>query len=134
MKKLKIANLICVCVALALEILPFSVRMKWADFFYENSTYHSYFDLTVWGYGDMGPFLCGLFTVTIIVLLAVSLFKKTNRTYSFVLCAVGLVTVMLSIVPAFFDSYTLFGLIITILLSVSTEMSIIAFLDYKKNK
>lgn len=134
MKKLKIANLICVCVALVLEILPFSVRMKWADFFYENSTYHSYFDLTVWGYGDMGPFLCGIFTIAIIALLAIWLFKEQKRAYSFALCAVGLVTVMLSIVPAFFDSYTLFGLIITVLLSVSTEMSILTFLDYKKNK
>lgn len=134
MKKLKIANLICVCVALVLEVLPFGVCLRWADFYYENATYHSYFDLTVWGYGDMGPFLCGLFTVAILALLAVSLFKKTNRTYSFVLCAVGLVTVMLSVVPAFFDSYTLFGLIITILLAVSTEMSILVFLNQDKNK
>ena len=90
--------------------------------------------MTVWGYGDMGPFLCGIFTIAIIALLAIWLFKEQKRAYSLALCAVGLVTVMLSIVPAFFDSYTLFGLIITILLSVSTEMSILAFLDYKKNK
>lgn len=134
MKKLRIANLICVCLALVLEILPFGVRMKWADFFYENSTYHSYFDLTVWGYGDMAPFLCGIFTIAIIVLLSIWLFREQSRAYSLILCAVSLVTVILSIVPAFFDSYTLFGLIITILLAVSTEMSILAFLDYKKNK
>ena len=132
MKKLKIANLICVCVALVLEVLPFGVCLKWADFYYENATYHSYFDLTVWGYGDMGPFLCGLFTVAVIGLLTFSLFKKTNRTYSFALSAVGLVTAMLSTVPAFFGSYTVFGLIITILLAVSTEISIITFLNQKK--
>ena len=131
MKKLKIVNLICLASALVLEILPYGVKMKWADFFYENYTYHSYFDLTVWGYGDMGPFLCGALTVIILGMLFATLFFKPKKPYLFSLCALGIAAVMLSIVPTFFGSYTVFGLIITALLVVSAELNIMIYLNNK---
>ena len=131
MKKLKVVNLICLLSALVLEILPYGVKMKWADFFYESYTFHSYFDLTVWGYGDMGPFLCGAFTVVILGMVFATLFFKPKKSYLFALCAMGIASVMLSVIPSFFDSYTVFGLIITALLAVSAELNIVTYLNNK---
>ncbi len=131
MKKLKIVNLICLLSALILEILPYGVKMKWADAFVERYTLHSYFDLTVWGYGDMGPFLCGALTVIILGMLFASLFFKPEKSYLFSLCALGLGAVMLSVVPSFFGSYTVLALIITALLVVSAELNIVTYLKNK---
>lgn len=132
MKKLKILNVVFVSVALILEILPFGVKMKWADFFYEKSTYHSYFDLTVWGYGDMGPFICGILTSVLLIMLVLTFFKKPKKAYLFSVCAIGLCTTMVSVIPAFYDSYTLIGLIITVILGASTELSVMMYMNTKK--
>ena len=131
MKKLKIVNLVCLLAALVLEILPWGVKMKWADFFAERYTFHSYFDLTVWGYGDMGPFLCGALTVIILGMLFATLFFKPKRAYLFSLCALCIAAVMMSVIPTFFGSYTVLGLIITALLIVSAEINIIAYIKNK---
>ena len=133
MKKLNIINLICVGVALALEIIPFGIQMKWADFFFEKYTYHSYFDLTVWGYGDMGPFICGILTSVVFAMLIARLFFKPHKSYNLAMCVLSVAGATFSVIPSFFGSYTLIGLIITILLGVSTEISALMFMN-KENK
>ena len=131
MKKLKILNLASLIIALVLEILPFGVKMVWAGFFEEQVTYHSYFDLTVWGYGDMGPFLCAVLTCVAVIMLFISLFKNVQKPYMICVCAISLASTMLSVVPALFNSYTLMGLIITALLAASTELSIMQCIEKK---
>ena len=131
MKKLKIVNIITVLAALVLEILPYGVRMKWADFYLERYTFHSYFDLTVWGYGDMGPFVCGVLTSVMLIMLCVSLFLNPKKQYNIVLIAVSISAAMLSVVPSFFGSYTVVGLVITTLLIVSSELSVVSYIKNK---
>lgn len=133
MKKLNIINLILVGIALTLEIIPFGVRMKWADFFFERYTYHSYFDLTLWGYGDMGPFICGILTSVMFIMLFVRLFFKPHKSYLVVICVLGVAAATVSVIPAFFGSYTIIGLIITILLGAATEVTALMHMS-KDNK
>ena len=129
MKKLNIINLIFVGIALVLEIIPYGVRMKWADFFFEKYTFHSYFDLTLWGYGDVGPFLCGILTAVVFVMLALLLFFKPHRVYIIFICILTVGAAIFSTIPSFFGSYTLVGLIITVILGVSTEISALMYMD-----
>lgn len=134
MKKLNIINLICVGIALILEIIPYGIKMKWADFFFEKFTLHSYFDLTPWAYGDTGPFLCGIFTAVIFIMLLLRLFVRPHKSYLVIICALTITAAIFSAVPAFFGSYTLIGLFITILLGVSTEVTALMCMERRESR
>ncbi|MBQ8145609.1 MAG: hypothetical protein IJ039_02395 [Clostridia bacterium] len=128
MKK-KIVSLVSLAIALILEIIPYGVRLKWADFYAERYTSHSYFSLIPWGYGDMGPFLCGILTVVLLLMLSATLILKEKKWYSLTVAILNLIAVILSIIPAFFNSYTLIGFIITVLLAVSCEINLMIHIN-----
>ena len=132
MKKLNIINLICVGVALALEIIPYSIKMNWENFFYETSTFHSYFDPQVWENGDKGSIFCGIITAILFVMVLLRLFIKPHRAYIVVMCVLAVSGAMLSAFPVLFDAYTLMGLAITILLGASCEVSVLMHMEQKK--
>ena len=132
MKKIKIINAIVLLAALVLEILPYGGRINWESFFFESTTRHSYFDLTLWEYGNVSPFFCAILTCVLLLLAIVAIFVKTNKFYMFFMSTIALVTTMISVVPTFQNAYTLIGLIITVLLGVSTEMGIICYTKYEK--
>lgn len=79
MKKIKnILALICSLSALVLEILPYGAVLKFAvdEGKSTKREFFSYFDMTVYGYGNVFPLLTGILTVLLAVLLVVSLLKK----------------------------------------------------------
>ncbi|MBO5312708.1 MAG: hypothetical protein J6B29_01955 [Clostridia bacterium] len=125
MKKYKITGAVTAFIALVLEIIPYGVKMHWGDIYVERNTFHSYFDMLVWGYGDTAPFFTGLLTLAIFVLFAVSIFIKEHKVYRISLCLLSFTAVILSIVPSMFNSYTLIGGIITVALSISAEMTLL---------
>lgn len=131
MKKTKIASIICAGIALVLEILPFGIIMKW-DSFYQESTFHSYFDLTVFGYGNIGPFFCAILTSILFCVMLAEFFFKPNKVYYLIEGIIAFATVILSLLPTFYEAYSIFGIIITISLSVSMELCIMRFLNERK--
>ena len=132
MNKFKITNLIALTAALILEILPYGGRLNWESFFFESVSYHSYFDLTLWKYENTSPLFCGILTCILLLLSVTAMFTKPRKFYFFSASAIALVTTMISVVPTFQNAYTLVGLIITILLGVATEMSIVCYTKTKK--
>ena len=132
MKKIKIVSIVCVGIALVLEILPFSVISKATNSFYQEATFHSYFDLTVFEYGNIGPFFCGVLTSILFCLMLAEFFFKPNKTYTLSVSAVTFATVILSLLPTFYEAYSIFGVIITVCLSVSTELSVMRYLNERK--
>ncbi len=129
MKK-KIISLSSLVIALIFEIIPYGVRLKWADFYAERYTSHSYFSLIPWGYGDMGPFLCGILTVVLLLMLSGTLIFKEKKGYSLAVVIINLIAVIMSIIPAFFNSYTLIGFIITVLLALSCEINLMIHMKH----
>ena len=128
MKK-KIVSISALVIALVLEIIPYGVRLKWADFYVERYTNHSYFSLIPWGYGDMGPFLCGILTVALLIMVSATLIFKEKKGFTLAVVIVNLIAVVMSIVPALFSSYTLIGFIITVLLAVSCEINLMIHIN-----
>ena len=132
MKKVKIINAVCVLIALTLEIIPFGIIMRW-DSFYQEATYHSYFDLAVFESGDIGPFFCAIITAVLLVMSVLPFFiNLENGAWQLACAFTALSGVVLSLVPTFFDGYSIFGLFITIMLSVATELNFMQFINRKK--
>ena len=131
MKKVRIAGSICTALALVFEILPFGIIMKW-DGFYQESTFHSYFDTEVFGYGNIGPFFCAIFTSILLCMMLSTLFFKAHRAYTLSVCIMAFATVVLSLTPTLYNQYSLYGVIITVLLSVSAELFTMAYINRNK--
>ncbi len=131
MKKIRIASSVLTGIALILEILPFGIILK-RDSFYQESTFHSYFDTEIFSLGNIGPFFCAIFTSIVFCMMLLFLFVKPHRAYMLSLCILSFVTVVLSLTPTLFDQYSIFGLAITILLAISAEMEIMAYINRKK--
>ena len=129
MKKLKITNISLLGVALLVEALFKGVKVEWLSFFYESETYHSFFDLTVWESGNVGPFLCAIFTIILVCMAIVSIILNPSRMYYLSMAAITLAAVVFSLISTFFGGYTLIGLIVTVLLSVSLELSAMMYFD-----
>ncbi|MBO5261528.1 MAG: hypothetical protein J6B45_00620 [Clostridia bacterium] len=132
MKKVKIASTVCLGIALILQILPFGVIMKWATMFERKVTYHSYFDLLVFGYGDIGPFFCAVLTTVAFGMMICSFCVKSlknNWIYHLSYTIIIFVSVIFSLIPTIFQAYSVFGLFITLCLSVATELNFMLFIN-----
>ena len=131
MKKIRIASTVLAGIALVLEILPLGIIMKW-DSFYQEATFHSYFDLEVFKLGNIGPFFCAILTAVVFCMLLVSNFFKMHWVYTLSVCALAFATVVLTLTPTLYDQYSVFGLVITVLMSVSAEMITMVFVNRNK--
>ena len=135
MKKTRIASTISIGIALIIQMLPIGIIMSWHETFEKAVTYHSYFDLLVWRYGDVGPFLCAMLTtVALCMALAFHFVKpiKSDERFSLLIALVCFVSVIFSLLPTFYGSYSIFGVIITVCLSVATELNFMQFINRKK--
>ena len=132
MRKLNIVNLFFVGASILVEALAMGAKIVWGKDFYQSITYHSYFDTSVWVSGNVGPMLCGIFSGILFCMLLASLIINPNRIYYLATGAVAIAAIVFSTIPVFYDAYTLTGLIITILLAISLEISAMMFMD--KNK
>lgn len=96
MKK-RLLLLIMPVVALVLELLPVSAVLRFAN--PEGEPWvskFSYFDLTPFGYANFGPFITGILTCVLIVLLVMYTIKGNPR-----VLAAAKVVVWLAIVASF---------------------------------
>lgn len=101
MKK-RLLYLILPIVALVLEILPYGAICNFANFEGEafRRTY-SYFSMIPFGYANFAPFLTGLITCVVVLLLLIYLFKAKSSIITatrIVLC----VGVVISLCPLLF--------------------------------
>ncbi len=75
MKKRRIAMLILPLAAFVLELLPFGAVLIFAEMYGNRPASHrvgySYFDLTLVGYANFGPFIAGMMTVAALIFAAV---------------------------------------------------------------
>lgn len=131
MKKIKIASIVCAGIALILEILPIGIIIK-GDSFYRESEFYSYFDLYVFRLGNIGPFFCAVLTAALFGMMLSSMFFKAHKAYTLFVCALAFSTVVLSLTPTLFGQYSLYGLIVTVLLSLSAEMCTMAYINREK--
>ncbi len=123
MKGMKIASLATTILLIALELLPFGIKMKWVDSGGMSSTsYHSYFESIPWGYGNVGPLICAILTVVTLSLILLSFFIEQSKPFYLVLCILPWLALVGSLSSIAFGAYTLFSGIISAILIVLAEL------------
>lgn len=115
MKIKKILLAVLPLAALILELLPNGVEMHFLSPEGEpwGKTY-SYFDLTPFGYANVGPFITAILTCVLIV-LAVICISKPRKGLNIAIMAVSGIAVAASLLPLIFgtDCITVIGILIT---------------------
>lgn len=103
---------------LILELLPRGVILRFANPERDQWVHrYSYFDLTPFGYANIGPFITAILTCVLILLIAFFWFKS-YRSLDLAITIISGVAVVTSLLPIMFGfSYlTTIGVIITVLL------------------
>lgn len=124
MKK-KIAVVILSVVTIILEILPLgAVCIFSGDGGAEYVRTYSYFDLTPYAYANFTPFITALLTCLILILSAVSCFRKSRR-LNIAVTVISALAAVISAAPLLIGSryYTLLGGAITAVLAVIFVLS-----------
>lgn len=106
-------------VALVLEILPYGAVLNFANPEGEPlRKVYSYFDLTLYGYANFGPFITAILTCVLLVLAVIYLFYARNGLNTAVKSVSGIATAA-SLMPLMygFDYITVIGIAITVLLA-----------------
>lgn len=120
MKLFKIINLVLLALSVAFQTLPYAliVRSTYID------TYLSYFSITAWANGIIGPFFCAVFSVALFVMIALSFFlKKTGKHYFLTVSVLSWLVLAFSFMPIIFDAYTLIGGVISAISLICAEIS-----------
>ncbi|MBO5374249.1 MAG: hypothetical protein J6A54_02215 [Clostridia bacterium] len=128
MKRLKILNIALIAIAIVLEALPFGIELNWElGTGLSTTMYYSYFNTIVWSEnGDLGPFLCSILSIIILVLIIVSFFLKTQgRAFFMTLSALSWAGLFFSIMPLMYDSFTLIGGFISAIMILSAEINLV---------
>jgi len=107
-------------VILVLELLPYGIILEFAhmspDFtvsYYEQ--HFSYFDLIVYGYGNVGALFTAIQTCVLLVISAIYCFVKNSK-MKMAINILSLVAFLTSLSPLLVDCYTILGGIISLLL------------------
>ena len=126
MKIKKLLISILITITFILEMLPNGVVLNFANPEGESwrRTY-SYFNLIPFGYANFAPFITALLTVVLIILLVISLIKKSPLTSAFRI--ISSITAVISLAPMLygFDYVTATGISISILLSFCFVLSLL---------
>lgn len=121
LKILRIVGIVAATLCFMLEITPYGIVISVANI----KSYHSYFDISAWASGIIGPFFCGILTVAIVALGIGELFlKKASKHFSMTISIVSGTCVVFSFMPLLFDAYTLIGGMISALLLCVLEVNI----------
>lgn len=134
MKK-KLILLCTALVALVLEILPYGAVCIFALSPEERirKTF-SYFDPIPFGYANFAPFIVGLLTCVLIILIILALILKKELKVPIIV--VSAVATILSIVPLFYgiSYFSVVGIFITLSLLTTTIVSCIKTKAFDKDK
>ncbi len=120
-KKQKLLLPLLALMAVILEASPHSALLRYqgqqnGEFVYIDH-YLSYFDVATFGAGSFGPFPTAVLTVLLLVATVVLLFKGGRRGYRAGACLAGAAAVF-SLLPLITVTYSLVGLVITMLLAL----------------
>ncbi|MEG1996240.1 MAG: hypothetical protein RR036_01880 [Oscillospiraceae bacterium] len=131
MKKLKILNFITLLFIIVLEILPWGAVCNFkagpSSAASEVRKTFSYFDLTPFGYANVGPFLTAILSCIIALLLVVALFITIKKPYINAIFTLSVAALITSIAPMFYGLhfYSITGMIISLLILVSIVLCIL---------
>ena len=120
MKKTKIISLILIIAVLVLEILPYGAVCNFIGDPEANITIrhtYSYFDLTPYGYANLGPFLTAILSCILTILIVVPGSDKVNLNKP--IAIISAIAVITSLMPLLYglNFYSFVGALITLLLS-----------------
>ena len=114
-------------VILVLELLPYGVVLEFAHMspdlsisYYEQ--HFSYFDLIVYGYGNVGALFTAILTCALIVITVIYCFVKNSK-MKIAINILSFVAFLTSLTPMLVDCYTVLGGIISFLLLVIVVIS-----------
>lgn len=114
-------------VILVLELLPYGVVLEFAHMspdlsisYYEQ--HFSYFDLIVYGYGNIGALFTAILTCALIVITVNYCFVKNSK-MKIAINILSFVAFLTSLTPMLVDCYTVLGGIISFLLLVIVVIS-----------
>lgn len=105
--------------ALILELLPNGVEMHFLSPEGEPWRYtYSYFDMTPFGYANVGPFITAVLTCVLLVLAVIRIFKP-SKGLNIAIMAVSGIAAAASIMPIMYetDCITVIGIAITAILA-----------------
>lgn len=134
MKK-KLILLCTALVALVLEILPYGAVCIFAPSPEERiRKMFSYFDPIPFGYANFAPFIVGLLTCVLIILIILALILKKELKVPIIV--VSAVATILSIAPLFYGTsyFSVVGIFITLSLLTTTIVSCIKTKAIDKDK
>ena len=125
MKILRILKLVLLSPCIILQIIPYGIVLSVANV----ASYHSYFDLSAWESGVIGPFYCAILSIAVFGMSIGSFFfKHASKGYIFAIEILCWLCAIFSLFPIFVDSYTFIGALISALLVSVAEIS---HLEYK---
>ena len=76
--------------------------------------------------------ICGIITVAVFIMVLISFFVKVKDIYQLSVAFITLANVVLSLIPTLNGQYSIFGVAITVLLSIATELCFMQFVNRKK--
>lgn len=107
-------------VILVLELLPYGIVLEFAHMspdlsisYYEQ--HFSYFDLIVYGYGNIGALFTAILTCILIVITVIYCLVKNSK-IKIAINILSFVAFLTSVTPVIVDCYTILGGAITLLL------------------
>ena len=103
-------------VILVLELLPYGAVLHFGNPEGEpfRATF-SYFDLTPYGYANLGPFITAILTCVLLVLSIINLLVETGKIKT-IIKIVSLIAFVISLAPLLVNCYSVLGGAISVLL------------------
>ena len=114
-------------VILVLELLPYGIVLEFAHIspdlsisYYEQ--HFSYFDLIVYGYGNVGALFTAILTCVLLVISIINLLVDNDKIKT-TIKIVSLIALVASLAPLIVNSYSVIGGVISLLLLVIVVIS-----------
>ena len=114
-------------VILVLELLPYGIVLEFGHLspdlsisYYEQ--HFSYFDLIVYGYGNVGALFTAILTCVLLVLSIINLLVDNDKIKT-TIKIVSLIALVASLAPLIVNSYSVIGGVISLLLLVIVVIS-----------
>ena len=128
----KLLALLFTILALILEFIPYGVRMNWmtADPDEVRVTWHSYFSVLPFGYGDIFPLCTSALTILLLILTIACLRTDEGGCFPVVLSAAAGIASILALGMQVF----LLGYISPLGLGITALLISAFFLNFKTNK
>lgn len=131
MKILRILSIVLLTACVVMQVLPYGIVISAANV----ASYHSYFDISAWASGIIGPFFCAIMTmVTLGMCIGTVFFEHQRNGYLLALEIVAWVTFAFSLTPLLYKAFTVVGGIISGILIFCAEVCHISYRNVSGKK